>query len=152
MSCVSPVNGLVSPLPCNLDSPYLVYTIIMECASQPVICHLTMTSISWSTDFVKVTKYAGPDLVGSWVNRFKGTLRFWVCNFQLFRCLKSIISLYMCMSKQINKFGCCIQNNKACIATCYQGFQSGPVPGTFTCLRSCIVPAEITGPPKISGG
>jgi hypothetical protein len=34
----------------------------------------------------------------------------------------------------------------------FQGFQSGPVPGTFTRLRSCIVPAEITGPPKISGG
>jgi hypothetical protein len=34
----------------------------------------------------------------------------------------------------------------------FQGFQSGPVPGTFTCLRLCIVPAEITEPPKISGG
>jgi hypothetical protein len=33
-----------------------------------------------------------------------------------------------------------------------QGFQSGPIPGTFTHLRSCIVPAEITEPPKISGG
>ena len=33
-----------------------------------------------------------------------------------------------------------------------QGFQSGPVPGTFTRLRSCIVPAEITEPPKISDG
>ena len=33
-----------------------------------------------------------------------------------------------------------------------QGFQSGPVPGTFTRLKSCIVPAEITEPPKISGG
>ena len=33
-----------------------------------------------------------------------------------------------------------------------QGFQSGPVPGTFTHLRSCIVPAEITETPKISGG
>ena len=33
-----------------------------------------------------------------------------------------------------------------------QRFQSGPVPGTFTRLRSCIVPAEITEPPKISGG
>ena len=33
-----------------------------------------------------------------------------------------------------------------------QGIQSGPVPGTFTRLRSCIVPAEITEPPKISGG
>ena len=32
-----------------------------------------------------------------------------------------------------------------------QGFQSGPVPGTFTRLRSCIVLAEITEPPKISG-
>jgi hypothetical protein len=34
----------------------------------------------------------------------------------------------------------------------HQGFQRGPVPGTFTRLRSCIVPAEITEPPKISGG
>ena len=33
-----------------------------------------------------------------------------------------------------------------------QGFQSGPVPSTFTRLRSCIVPAEITEPSKISGG
>ena len=33
-----------------------------------------------------------------------------------------------------------------------QGFQSGQVPGTFTRLRSCIVPAEITEPPKISSG
>jgi hypothetical protein len=33
-----------------------------------------------------------------------------------------------------------------------QGFQSGPVPGTFTRLRSCTVPVEITEPPKISGG
>ena len=31
-----------------------------------------------------------------------------------------------------------------------QGFQSGPVPGTFTRLRSCIVPAEITEPPKLA--
>ena len=41
------------------------------------------------------------------------------------------------------------------LQTCYptmQGFQSGPVPGTFTHLRSCIVPAEITEPPTISGG
>jgi hypothetical protein len=29
-----------------------------------------------------------------------------------------------------------------------QRFQSGPVPGTFTRLRSCIVPAEITEPPQ----
>ena len=29
-----------------------------------------------------------------------------------------------------------------------QGFQSGPVPGTFTRLRSCIVPVEITEPPQ----
>ena len=33
-----------------------------------------------------------------------------------------------------------------------QGLQSGPGRGTFTRLRSCIVPAEITEPPKISGG
>jgi hypothetical protein len=31
-----------------------------------------------------------------------------------------------------------------------QGFQSGPVPGTFTRLRSCIVPAEITELPKLA--
>ena len=31
-----------------------------------------------------------------------------------------------------------------------QGFQSGPVPGIFTRLRSCIVPAEITEPPKLA--
>ena len=32
-------------------------------------------------------------------------------------------------------------------------FKSGPVPGTFNRLRSCIVPAEITeSPPIISGG
>ena len=29
-----------------------------------------------------------------------------------------------------------------------QEFQSGPVPSTFTRLRSCIVPAEITPPKK----
>jgi hypothetical protein len=33
-----------------------------------------------------------------------------------------------------------------------QGFQSVPVPGNFTRLRLCIVPAENTEPPKISGG
>ena len=36
-----------------------------------------------------------------------------------------------------------------------QGFQSGPLPSTFTHLRLCIVPPEITEPPppkKISGG
>jgi hypothetical protein len=33
-----------------------------------------------------------------------------------------------------------------------QRFQSGPIPGTFTRLRSYIVPAEITEPPKISSG
>jgi hypothetical protein len=39
-----------------------------------------------------------------------------------------------------------------CVFLNTQGFQSGPVPGTFTRLRLCIVPAEITEPPKISGG
>jgi hypothetical protein len=38
------------------------------------------------------------------------------------------------------------------INTHIQGFQSGPVPSTFTRLRSCTVPVEITEPPKISGG
>ena len=43
-------------------------------------------------------------------------------------------------------------NYFAIIQRINQGFRSGPVPGTFTRLRSCIVPAEITEPPKISGG
>ena len=30
------------------------------------------------------------------------------------------------------------------------GFQSEPVPGTFTRLRSCIAQAEITEPPKLA--
>jgi len=34
------------------------------------------------------------------------------------------------------------------IGSVLQRFQSEPVPGTFTRLRSCIVPAEITEPPK----
>jgi hypothetical protein len=42
-----------------------------------------------------------------------GSLRYRVCNFQLFRWLKSIISL--CLSKLINTFDCHIQNNKNCI-------------------------------------
>jgi hypothetical protein len=36
-----------------------------------------------------------------------------------------------------------ICNRKPCNI---QGFQSGPVPGTVTRLRSCIVPVEITEP------
>jgi hypothetical protein len=45
-----------------------------------------------------------------------------------------------------------IVNNSDCLVCKEpQGFQSGQVPGTFTRLRSCIVPEEITEPPKISG-
>ena len=44
------------------------------------------------------------------------------------------------------------KNNLLDLAVTSHGFQSGPVPNTFTRLRSCIVPAEITEPPKISGG
>ena len=33
-----------------------------------------------------------------------------------------------------------------------ESIQSGPVPGTFTHLRSCKVPVEITEDPTISGG
>ena len=40
----------VSPLPHNLDSPYLVHTLILEGTCQPGICHLTLTSFSWSND------------------------------------------------------------------------------------------------------
>ena len=38
--------------------------------------------------------------------------------------------------------------NTVVMGTIIQGFQSGPVSGTFTRLRSCIVPAEITEPPQ----
>jgi hypothetical protein len=47
---------------------------------------------------------------------------------------------------------CNINQSKQWQLAMVQGFQSGPVPSTFTRLRSCIVPAEITEPPKISGG
>ena len=39
---------------------------------------------------------------------------------------------------------------KVVLNTINQGFQSGPVTGTFTRLRSCIVPVEITEPPKLA--
>ena len=42
----------LSPLPYNLGSPCLVHTFIMEGTYQPGICHLTLTSFSWSTGFV----------------------------------------------------------------------------------------------------
>jgi hypothetical protein len=42
------------------------------------------------------------------------------------------------------------QYNKSKMYAKIQGFQSGPVPGTFTRLRSSIVPAEITEPPKLA--
>ena len=44
----------------------------------------------------------------------------------------------------MNKF---VQYSEGEYIVCMQVFQSGPVPGTFTRLRSCIVPAEITEPP-----
>ena len=35
----------------NLGSPYLVHTLIMVGACQPGMCHITLTSFSWSTEF-----------------------------------------------------------------------------------------------------
>ena len=54
----------------------------------------------------------------------------------------------------MSNFGCEVKYNQNLgqMLPASQGFQSGPVPGTFTRLRSCIVPAKITEPPKISGG
>ena len=34
----------------NLDSSYLVHALIMEVLCHPVMCHLTLTSLSWSAD------------------------------------------------------------------------------------------------------
>ena len=70
-----------------------------------------------------------------------------------------MVYFYICLkfrTKKIKRF----KNSPFCVSMekvpsfllTNQGFQSGPVPGTFTRLRSCIVPAEITEPPKISGG
>ena len=41
-------------LPYNLGLSYLVHTLIMEGTCKPDICHLTLTSFSQSTDFVKL--------------------------------------------------------------------------------------------------
>ena len=41
----------VSPLPCTLDLPFLVDTLIMEGTCPPDLWHMTLTSFSWSTDF-----------------------------------------------------------------------------------------------------
>ena len=64
--------------------------------------------------------------------------------FVLILLMKKIIGETFSFSRRVNVNNKTIRN--------IQGFQSGPVPGTFTRLRSCIVPAEITEPPKISGG
>ena len=45
--------GSVSILPCNLDWPYLVHTLMMVGICQEDMCHLIFTSFSKSTDFVK---------------------------------------------------------------------------------------------------
>ena len=41
-------------LPYNLGLSYLVHTLIMEGACQSDICHLTLTSFSHYTDFIKL--------------------------------------------------------------------------------------------------
>jgi hypothetical protein len=35
----------------HLDSPYLIHTLIMEGTCHSEMCHLTLTSFAWSTDF-----------------------------------------------------------------------------------------------------
>jgi hypothetical protein len=55
------------------------------------------------------------------------------------------LSLFILIALQLKRH----VSRKQFNANYMQGFQSGPVPGTFIRLRSCIVPAEITEPPKI---
>ena len=55
---------------------------------------------------------------------FGGKLLFWLCNVQLFRCLKSIILL--CMSKLINIFVCRSQNKTFHIIKWQHGRYWGP--------------------------
>ena len=76
-----------------------------------------------------------------------------------FRCVSFLILVYFVAFRNVSfRFVRCVSISFRSLvqpvssASSEQGFQSGPVPGTFTRLRSCIVPAEITEPPKISGG
>jgi hypothetical protein len=43
----------LSPLPYKLGPQSLIHTFIMLSACEPGMCHLTLTSFSWCTDFVK---------------------------------------------------------------------------------------------------
>ena len=43
----------IYPLPYNLRSQYLVHTLIMMGTCQPGIFYLTLTSLSWFTDYIK---------------------------------------------------------------------------------------------------
>ena len=68
--------------------------------------------------------------------------------------LKETIDLDQVKSVRLTENSCIVsvEDSETKDKLIIQGFQSGPVPGTFTRLRSCIVPAEITEPLKISGG
>jgi len=51
------LEGMYILLPYNLDSPYFVYTFIMEGSciwGIQNVCHFTLTSFSRSTDYVKI--------------------------------------------------------------------------------------------------
>jgi hypothetical protein len=55
LKCCDFVIRSISLLSYKLGSPFLVHLLIMACTCQPGICHLTLTSFSWSTDFLKLT-------------------------------------------------------------------------------------------------
>ena len=87
----------LSPLPCNVGSSYILYLIhifIMVCTFQSGICHLTLTSFSWSTDFIKFTSsfhhgvtfsttynLGSPCLVHTFI--MEGTCQTYMCHLSL---------------------------------------------------------------------
>jgi hypothetical protein len=54
----------VSSIIYNLGWPYLVHLLIMVSACQPAMCHLILTSFSWSTNFAIQSRFSifGPHI------------------------------------------------------------------------------------------
>jgi hypothetical protein len=69
-----------------------------------------------------------------------------ICDVDIKMCTWCCVTIIMCSKCNINVILCIMYIVGHGLHT--QGFQSGPVPGTFTRLRLCIVPAEITEPPQ----
>ena len=105
--------GSLSPLPYNVGSSYILYLIhifIMVFTCQSGICHLTLTSFSWSTDFIKFTSsfhygvtFSTPYNLGSpcLVQTFimEGTCQTYMCHLSL-----TSFSVYRCCWTWLGQF------------------------------------------------